>query len=226
METKTLSKEEEKKESSEKILEIEEAYFNLMKAYSSCLTTLKLKKFKPPPFSFKSFSDRRLYMKKHMPSLNPRTWSTEYLLYWNILAPRIIRWRIGSQIAFLREVLLLLITQKRNKVDLKIIKQFELYCDDMDKLSVIFSKAGLIALLYGIVPFLPIILGILQKIPFEGILQEVTFEGIIFMIYTLYFIVIFFILGFLGSRRVLSEANVQEKEENFFLLIKNYLEFK
>ena len=220
MEGKTLSKDEEKKELSlEKILEIEKAYFDLMKAYSSCLTTLKLKKLK---YRFSLEWYKELYTKHFpFPFFNPQKWSTESLLSGNILAPRITRWRIGRQVDLLREAFLLLIAQNRNKIDSKIIKQFELYCEDMNKLSDHLAKSGLIALFYSSIP--AGLLGILYHI------TSVSFEAIIILIgiilYLLFYGFLFFVIGFWGSKRIFSEATVPEKEKKIFVLIQEYVEF-
>ena len=124
MEEKKLSKDDEKKESLEKLEEIEKAYFDLMKAYSSCLSALKLKKMD----WYKTFYPKNVKL------------STEFILSGNILAPRLTKWRIRRQMDLLRVTFLLLISQNRNKIDSK-IKQFELYCEDMNELIAQFKES-------------------------------------------------------------------------------------
>ena len=189
---KTLSKDEGEKELSlEKILEIKKAYLDLMKAYSLCLTALKLKKIEIA-FSRYRFTLEwyKTFYTKHVPFpfLNPNKWSTEVLLAGNILAPRIVRWKIRGQVDLLRGAFLLLITQNRNKIDSKIIEQFELYCEDMNKLSAQFEKSGLIALFYVSIP---VVLALLVEI--APISLEVRYESfyiVVVFIYLVYFVLL------------------------------------
>jgi hypothetical protein len=176
MEEKTLPKGEGKKELAlEKILKIEKAYFERMKAYSSCLTTLKLTKY-------------------------------PLVLRGNILAPRVIRWRIRRHVDLLRESFLLLIAQNRNKIDPKIIKQFESYCEDLDKIGAQVAKSGLIALFYSSIPA-----GLLG-IPY---IASVSLEAIYIFLCIFYFFWFFF-WGFFASKRIFREATVPEKEKKFW----------
>ena len=100
MKKNTLAEEEEYNSIIE---EIEKAYIDLMKAYSSCLYDLKLKKL--PKGEWR----KQLSLKKR------REIPTDVLLTWNILAPRFTKWNIRRRVDFLWAAFLLLITQNRNK---------------------------------------------------------------------------------------------------------------
>ena len=218
MEGKTLPKGKGEKELSldKKILEIEKAYSDLMKAYSSCITALKLKKM----VWYKTFFPKNLM-------------STEALLKGNILAPRFIKRNIRKQVDLLRGAFLLLITQNRNKIDPEIINRFELYYEDMNKLSTQFEKSGLIAIFYAAIPIIPIITGVaavavqIKPVSLEFSLGQLLICVIIIAIigYLFYFFIVFLVLGFLGSRRLFREADVSEKEKKIFALIQECLEF-
>ena len=222
MEEKKLSKDDEK------ILEIEEAYIDLIKAYSLCLTALKVrpyrnvKKWLKAAFSLK-FS------------------STEAILLGNILAPRLTKWRIRRQVDLLRAAFLLLISQNRKKIDSKIIKRFETYCEDMNELGAQFKKSSLISLFYGSITAVAAILvqlfarldDVSGSEDVHVTLDDVHVDDVLFgdllgylaLFYLVYFFVGFLLLGFWGSKRVFREASVLEKEEKNFVLMQEYSKF-
>jgi hypothetical protein len=205
VEEKKLSKEDEK------ILGIEEAYIDLIKAYSSCLTALKVKTY------YRNVKERF----KAMFSLKPKWSSTEAKLLGNILAPRLTKWRIRRQVDLLRAAFLLLISQNRNKIDSKIIKQFELYCEDMTKLSAQFEKSGLIAIFYAAIPAITGVTALV--VATKPTSSELSFVPVFFIsitiFYLVYFFVFFLIAGFMGSKRIFRDAEVPEKENRIFSLL-------
>ena len=206
MEGKTLPKGEGEKELSldKKILEIEKAYSDLMKAYSSCITAIKLKKMD--------------------------LMSTKALLKGTILAPRFIKRNIRKQVDLLRGAFLLLITQNRNKIDPEIINRFELYYEDMNKLSTQFEKSGLIAIFYAAIPIIPIITGVAAVVVnIKPVSLEFSLGQCVIIIaiigYLFYFFIVFILFGFFRSRRLFREADVSEKGKKIFALIQECLEF-
>ena len=237
MEGKTLPKGEDKKDLSlEKLEEVEKAYSDLMKAYSSCISSLNQKKIKFPPFKSrfskewqKEFRKESFLHKDNYAPTYPKKWSTKLLLTGNILAPRLTKWNIRKQVDLLREAFLLLISQNRNKIDSKIIKQFETYCEDLNELSAQFRKSSLIPLFYGsITAVAAISVPIVAHL--EGVhVDDVLFGGVLVLplslFYLAYFFVFFLLRGFRGSKRVFREASVLEKEEKKFVLIQEYLKF-
>ena len=209
MEGKTLAKDEEKEELLllEKILEIEKAYFDLMKAYSSCLTTLNVKE--------------RDYF---------------YKPFW--LTPKIVRYRIGQHVNFLQEVFLSLIAQNRDKIDSKIIKKFELYCEDMNKFSVQVTESGLKTLFYNMPS--AIITGLTGLTGLVGLLTtaydmfstkdsgSLVFSAALWIIIATIFLLFSLVIrsSIRRSDRVLHhETDVQEKQEKIFITLQEYLEF-
>ena len=205
---KMLSKDDEK-ESLKKLEEIEEAYFDLMKAYSSCLTILNVK-------------------------------ATDccFNRFW--LTPKIVRHRIGQHANFLREVFLSLIAQNREKIDSEIIKRFELYCVDINKLSVQ-VKESCSASILNIAPIvifasiatglLSIITGLIRLIPgLQNIFGTFLITiGIIAIVFLLVFISLYFVISCVGSARksgrVLRKTGVEDKQDTIFNLLQEYLEF-
>jgi hypothetical protein len=206
MEGKTLAKDDEKEELLlEKILEIEEAYFDLMKAYSSCLTIL-----------------------------NVKATDCYFNRFW--LTPKIVRHRIGQHVNFLREVFLSLIAQNREKIDSKIIKRFELYCGDINKLSVQVTESGS-ASIFKINPtvifasvatgLLSIITGLIRLIlDLQNILVTIGFITIVLLLVliSLYFF-ISCVCSARKSNRVLCKTGVEDKQKTIFGLLQEYLEF-
>ena len=326
MEGKTLSKDEGKKELSlEKLEEVEKAYLDLMKAYSSCLSNLHLKKrymiarvlkriysfswdkvpgedserllrtlkdvlnidwaenaeirkshdnktlciFKDENSAEITFDEKRgkatlkisddttlsLNIKKKRGKLNinpeikqggwvdlqddfiikhnlfsignPKKWYNKPCGYPIFLTYRFVRWKIRREVDLLREAFLLLMAQNRNKIDSEVIKKFEKYCEDMDKLSVQFAKYGLITLLYAIIPIVPAIVYFTTML--MGIVSKSLEGGLILVYYligyALYLLIWFFVPSFLFSKRIFSQENVSEKERKIFVLIQEYLEF-
>jgi hypothetical protein len=197
MEEKRLSKGEWKKELAlEKLEEIEEAYFDLMKAYSSCLTTLNLKA-------------QDCYFNR----------------FW--LTPKIVRHRIGQHVNFLREVFLSLIAQNRDKIDSKVIKKIELYCDDMNKLSVQVTESGFATRFYGIpgaiAALIPGIIIILTAIEVSDIRDPVVLF-LVFISFVSFYIAVSIFYSVQKSTRVLTVTGVQEKQKTIFNLLQEYLE--
>ena len=206
MEEETLAKDEGKKESLEKLEEIEEAYFELMKAYSYCLTIL-----------------------------NVRAKKYYYKLSW--LTPKIVRYRIGQHVDFLQEVFLSLIVQNKDKNNSEIIKKFELYCEDMNKLSVQVRESGLATRFYdirgAIAVLIPGIISLLTALDvLWGIIKEkdpvvllIIYVLIsIFILLVLYFIPVSLVWSALKSTRVLIVTGVQDKQDKIFNIIQEYLE--
>lgn len=205
MEGRTIFKDEEKKDLSlEKILEIENVYLDLMKAYSSCLTNLNLELLK---YQYYPFTNLKIFF-----------------------TPRITRWRIKGKVYMLEEAFLLLITQNRNnlKIGPKIIEQFELYCGDMDKLRSQFAKSSFGVLFYGSIPvaIITVIFSIFQII--EGNPKNTYLEFIIIsIIFYIFLGYVSWVFGFSWGlcNKIFSKANVPEKEEKIFGLIRDYLGF-
>ena len=327
MEGKTLSKDEEKKQLSlEKLEEVEKAYLDLMKAYSSCLSPLDLKKRytiartlkKIYSFSWDKvpgednerllrslkdvlnigwaenaeirksddnkticiFKDENsaeitidetkgkatlkisddttlsLNIKKKRGKLNinpeikqggwvdlqdefiikhnlfsignPKKWYNKPRGYPIFLTGYIVKQNIRRKVNSLRAAFLLLIAQNRNKIDSEVIKKFEIYCEDMDKLSAQLATNVLIALFYAIIPLVPILISITSD-SFGNVLKFISSHGqwIIYYLalYGLYFLILFFVPSYLFSKRTFSQGNVSEKEKKIFLLIQEYLEF-
>jgi len=204
MDEKKLSKDDEKKESLEKLEEIEKAYFDLMKAYSLCLGALELKKM----VWYKYFYPKNCK-------------STELILWGNILAPRLTKWRIRRRMDLLRVAFLLLISQKRNKNDSK-IKQFELYCEDMKEISAEVKKSSSIPLyLISISAVAAILVQIVASL--EDVHVNAVLSALVVAYLVVYFLGIFLLRGFMGSMRVFNDANVPEKDKKIFVLIQEYL---
>ena len=272
MEGKTLPKGEDKKDLSlEKLEKVEKAYLDLMKAYSSCLSNLHLKKrymiarvlkriysfswdkvpgedserllrtlkdvlnidwaenaeirkshdnktlciFKDENSAEITFDEKRgkatlkisddttlsLNIKKKRGKLNinpeikqggwvdlqdefvikhssfsignPKKWYNKPCGYPIFLTYRFVRWKIRREVDLLREAFLLLMAQNRNKIDLEVIKNFEKYCEDMDKLRAQFAKNGLITLFYAIIPVVLMLIGIAPE-SLEGLLKSLS----------------------------------------------------
>ena len=207
MEGKTLAEDDGKKELAlGKILEIEKAYFYLMKAYSSCLTTLNVKA-------------RECYFNR----------------FW--LTPEIVRHRIGQHVNFLQEVFLSLIAQNRDKVDSKIIKKFELYCEDMNKLSVQVAESGSTSI-FNITPsafiITPSIMTVLITL-ITGLLSLsdtfliIVTPGIIIIALLLVFIFLYVSMSIFcsarKSTRMLRKTGIQEKQEKIFVILQEYMGF-
>ena len=137
----------------------------------------------------------------------------------NFIAYRIVRWKIRKKVDLLRETfLLLIITQNRNIINSEIIKRFEVYSEDMDKLSAQFTKYGFYAIILVVMPLVPLLIGI-AKYGFDVIITIISI-----LLYFLVYILFFILLGFFVSKRVFSDIAVSEKEKKIFVLIQEYLE--
>ena len=322
MEGKTSSRDDEKKELSlEKLGEIEKAYLDLMKAYSSCLSTVDLKKAYiyahdlKKIYSFSGdkvpgedserllrylkdvlkigwaknaeisksndnkticiFSDENsaeitfdekkgkatinisdgrtldLKVKNKHGKLNicpkikhgtwldvldefykkefyklhilrkPKKWKKKNFAYMNLSG--IVRLRITMRVDSLRDAFLLLLAQNRTKIDSEVIKNFEIYCEDMGKLSAQLKKSSFKPLFTSLTPVVATIFGVIASLnlvasPYYAIIVS------ILTFFLIYFVTVVLIIGFRGSTHVFREASVPEKAEKNFVLIREYLE--
>lgn len=191
-------------------LEFEDAFLDLLKAYSLCLINLKLFKFNDELILFDVFSFGK------MPTAN--------ILKGNILAPRILRWRLARHVQLVRECFLMLVAQNRGKVAPDILCRFEQYCADMEKISSQVERYGLIALFYGAIPGL--ILGIIGSKISDMTSANVIFLNVSLLFIIIIYIVMFLFLGIYGSNRLFADAEIQDKEDKLFILIGKKLDFK
>ena len=137
----------------------------------------------------------------------------------NFIVYRIVRWKIRKKVDLLREIfLLLIITQNRNKISSEIIKRFEVYSEDMDKLSAQFTKYGFYGIILVVMPLVPLLIGIAEY-GFDDIITI-----ILILLYFLFYILFFILFGFFVSKRVFSDIAVSEKEKKIFVLIQEYVE--
>jgi hypothetical protein len=184
----------EKHPGNDVFLEFEDAFLDLLKAYISCLINLKLSIFTFEPNAGDFFS-------------SAKTPASNFLLG-NVLAPRIVRWRLARHVQIVRECFLMLVALNRGIVAPEILSRFEQYCVDMEKISSQVEKYGLIALFYGAVPGL--ILGIIgskiSDIPSLNNLIFLNFTILYFIGISFFYIVLFLFLGFYGSNRVFADA--------------------
>jgi hypothetical protein len=157
---------------------------------------------------------------------NPKKWYNKPYGYPIFLTYRFVRWKIRSKVDLLREAFLLLMAQNRNKVDSEVIKKFEKYCEDMDKLRAQFAKNGLITLFYAIIPVVLMLIGMAPE-SLEGLLKSISDPmGIYYLIgYAGYLLIFLFVPSFLFGKHIFSQENVSEKERKIFLLIQEYLKF-
>ena len=204
MEGETLANDEGKEELAlGKFIEIEEAYFDLMKAYSYCLTILNVR------------------AKKYY--YNP-SW----------LTPKIVRYRIRQHVDFLQEVFLSLNVQNKDKNNSEIIKKIELYCEDMNKLSVQVKETGLATLFLNIPS--AVITGSISLLTAYGtwsiknidigVIPHFVPMLLVFVLFILFVIYVPVSIGWsiLKSGRVLRKTGVQEKQDKIFNIIQEYLE--
>lgn len=187
-------------------LEFEDAYLDLLRAYTSCLISLKLYLYNYDP-------NMRL---RHTLFSTP----TPNILIGNLLAPRILRWRLARHVQMVRECFLMLVAFNRSIVAPEILCRFEQYCMDMEKISSQVEKYGFIALFYGTIPVL--ILGtIVSQITAIFSIKDV-FNKFIFLLvigYISIYILMFLFIGYYGSKRVFDDAEIQDKEDKLFILI-------
>ena len=151
--------------------------------------------------------------------------------FMDLISNRFVKWKIKRKIDLLRRAFLLLIAQSRTKIDSRIIKKFEINCNDMDKLSAQFKKNSFYAIMQIVLPFLSVFLPLLGiaytslKDSSANIFGSIMPIYYFMFAYLIIYIVLFLTLSFITSRRIFSETAVSEKERNFFILIQEYLEF-
>ncbi len=156
----------------------------------------------------------------------------------NFIAYRIVRWRIRKRLDRLRDkFLLLIIAQNRNKIDSEVIKRFEIYSEDMDKLSAQFAKYNIYATITGVAGFLTSFLSVFKSFlsVFNGFVMPKFISDVIIIIINIGLILsipiflvllIFIIIGIYLNSRVFSETAVPEKEKKLLNRIQEYLEFE
>jgi hypothetical protein len=150
----------------------------------------------------------------------------------NWIAYRIVRLKIRKGVDRLREVfLLLIIAQNRNKIDPRVIKKFEIYSEDMDRLSAQFAKYSFYAIIIVVGSWLSVVVSLLIGIATNALENATNSSENIFVPiamvtggYLLFLAIIYFTFSFYISKRVFSETAVTEKQRKIFVLIQEYLE--
>jgi hypothetical protein len=185
--------------------DIEEAYLGLMNAYSMCLASLIVEKRK--------------------------------LLHY--MVPLTLRWRTKKRVDMLRATLLLLITaEKKEDEDSEIIKKYKLYCDDMKSFSDQIANSGYMSMLFGSTPAIILLLfSFINRIietPEGGFknldklnqlvryIPDLFYLGLLLMSLVLLIQIILLFLGFIESGHIFNRFGVNEKDMQFYKLVKNY----
>ena len=146
----------------------------------------------------------------------------------NFIAYRIVRLKIRKRLDWLRDVfLLLIIAQNRNKIDSEIIKNFEIFSEDLAKLSAQFGKYSFYAIISVVVPLLTgVFLSGFRRFDIsEDIMDVISLIGGALVIISIV-IFIFILIGFFLGSRLFNSAAIPEKENKIYVLIQEYLEFK
>ncbi len=199
------------------ILEIEKAYLELMKAYSSVLAILRGSKLEDVASLFNLKNKRAAFFHYIVIPVYIR----------GIFGSTIAKWRIKKSLDLLLENLVLLMTQTRNKDDIEVIKRFESYYEDINKLEHVFKKSDLKPLFYVAITTLPFLfLGVLEFLSdYLTVidLKIIIILSILVLSNIFLWFSLFYVLGYLGSWILFSKGKVSEKEDKLFTLIKEYI---
>lgn len=211
----------------EKILEIESAYYDLIRAYISCLVTPR---FNPPRLKLvldvRGLLDWR---RRHVPSVNPWKWSIELLSYITLVR-RIVRWHIRRNSYFLRENFLLLISRGRGEGDPEVLKRFETHTADMERLENHVGGAGLKALWISALASLPVLKEVTgYKIPIEiNVPTQISNLLIpkLLLLYAILYTLDILVFHYIAYRRILDECGVVERENRIYMLMREYAQLR
>ena len=172
------------------------------------------------------YSDKEFYKKYGVPYHSEKLRYKSFMCcsrILNFIIYRIVRLKVRKRVDHLLEAfLLLIIAQSRDKIDPEIMKNFEIYSEDMSKLSAQFAKYSFYAMIVVVGPWLSIIVGrqFLQD-SIKFLYSDIT---IMIIIYPFIIFVAYLISSYHISKRIFSETAVGEKERKIFALVQEYME--